>query len=173
MSRPIYKWYLFKRYCSCWFSDEDIVPKALWHDLVHWGQSHFFSKLRYLPSRIGAYFKKYWSKLQLHSLFLDQVTNFWPVIIVLFSFIFLPQFWPVSQLWKCRLWPQWTISCHNYKKNNLICNDSVLPTSLAIYFTILFISKFMNVQICHGWRMAVSTWMSMFEKSCTDTSIPG
>ncbi len=60
----------------------------MWHDLVHWGQSRFFSKLRYLPSRIGAYFKKYWSKPQLHSLFLDQVTNFWPVIILFFFLYF-------------------------------------------------------------------------------------
>ncbi len=51
--------------------------------------SHFFSKLRYLQSRIGAYFKKYWSKPQLHSLFLDQVTNFWPVFIFFFLFFYL------------------------------------------------------------------------------------
>ena len=64
-----------------------VLHLYLWRDLVHWGQS-CFSKFKHLQSRIGAYSKKYWSKPQLHRLFLDQVTNFWPVVIFFF-FIFL------------------------------------------------------------------------------------
>ena len=42
----------------------------------------------YRVSRIGAYSRKYWSKPQLHSLLLDQVAKFWPVVFCFCFFLY-------------------------------------------------------------------------------------
>ena len=94
----------------------------------------FFSKLSYLQCHaVGAYSKKY---LGPNPSFIayswTQVTNFWPVFVfVFFVFVFvcfLPQFWPVSQLWKCGLWPPWTILCYIFSLIGSLLKFLLIPT---------------------------------------------
>ena len=74
-----------------------------------------------------------WSKPHVPTLFGYKVMNIYGVYFLMYFIVFCSLFWPVSQFHIYRLWPPWTISCHNYVLFSVINTLSIFQYWPPLY----------------------------------------